>query len=163
MAKHGMSNKPLWNSELGWSLPKLFPSDREAVGYLARAYLLNWIGGVQRCYWYAWDNQEWATLRLTERNDQTLTPAGVAYGEIENWLVDSRIVEYTIDSMNTHMCRVTSGDDATARILWNPDRELSFPIPRGWGIQRVRDLGGGRRDVSQATSVPIDAVPLLLE
>lgn len=163
MAKHGMSNKPLWNSELGWSLPKAFSSDMEAVGYLARAYLLNWIGGVQRCYWYAWDNQEWATLWLTETDNQTLKPAGVAYGEIEKWLVDARIVSYTIDSVNTHHCQLARGDNYSARILWNADGEIAYTIPREWKIQRVRDLAGGQRDVSQETSVTIGAVPLLLE
>jgi len=163
IAKHGMSDKPLWNSEIGWALPKVFSSDMEAVGYLARAYILNWVGGVERCYWYAWDNQEWATLLLTAEDSRTLKPAGVAFGEIEKWLIDARIVSYTIDRINTHHCRVTRGENYAARILWNPDGALSYTLPQEWGIRYMRDLTGARRDVSREVSVKIGPVPILFE
>jgi hypothetical protein len=163
MAKHGMADKPLWNSELGWALPKVFSSDMEAAGYLARAYLLNWIGGVQRCYWYAWDNQEWATLWLTETDSRTLKPAAIAYREIENWLIGARIVSYLVDSANTSVCLLTRGDNYTARIVWNPDGDRTYLAPPAWQIKHLRDLTGARRDLSAGTSVQIGPVPILLE
>ncbi len=163
MAKHGMSDKPLWNSELGWALPKVFASDMEAAGYLARAYLLNWVGGVQRCYWYAWDNQGWATLWLTEQDSTTLKPAAVAYREIENWLTGARIVSFLIDSANTYICRLTRGDTSTARVVWNPDGERAYMVSQEWRVTSLRDLTGARRDLPGGTPVQIGPVPILLE
>lgn len=163
MAKHGMSNKPLWNSELGWALPKVFSSDIEAAGYLARAYVLNWVGGVQRCYWYAWDNQEWATLWLTEEDSTTLKPAAIAYREIENWLTGARIISFLVDSANTSICQLTRGDTYTARIVWNPDGERTYMAPQEWRLTSLRDLTGGRRDLPDGTPIQIGPVPILLE
>lgn len=163
MEKHGMSDKPLWNSEIGWALPKVFSSEMEAAGYLARAYVLNWIGGVQRCYWYAWDNQEWATLRLTEADNRTLRPAGVAYGEIAKWLVSAEIRSYTIDSANTFICRLTRDDNSTACIVWNPDGERPFTMPQEWQTRYIRDLTGAQRAISAGTSVQIGPVPILIQ
>ena len=162
MANHGVSDKPLWNSELGWALPKVFSSDREAVGYRARAYVLNWVNGVQRCYWYAWDNQEWATLWMTETDNKTLKPAAVAYGQIETWLIGAQIVSFVVDSVNTHICRLTRGGD-TAYIVWNPDGELPYTVPQEWRLMHVRDLMGARRDIPAGASVQVGPVPVLIE
>ncbi len=54
-----------------------------------RTYLLNWLMGVQRCYWYAWDNHNWSTLDLTSAPDNRITGAGAAYGILRGWLLGS--------------------------------------------------------------------------
>jgi hypothetical protein len=91
MLDNGAGDKPLWNTESGWAQPKPFPSQTLAASYLARAFILNWATGVQRFYWYAWDNHGWASLETTEPDSRTLTPAGQAYGVIQNWLVGARL------------------------------------------------------------------------
>ncbi|MGC2720531.1 MAG: glycosyl hydrolase, partial [Candidatus Acidiferrales bacterium] len=65
MNQNGIGNKPLWNTEAGWYAPKPFPSQELAAGYVARSYVLNWLAGVSRFYWYCWDNHNWTTLELT--------------------------------------------------------------------------------------------------
>ncbi len=90
MQQHGCGNKPIWNTETGWSRPKRFTSEEEAAGFLMRTYLLNWLMGVQRCYWYAWDNHNWSTLDLTSTADNRVTGAGAAYGIIHAWMLGLR-------------------------------------------------------------------------
>lgn len=63
MAKHGLSHKPIWNTEVGWPFvaqAKHWPglSLEDLVYALTlRTYLLNSSEGVSRVYWYAWDNK----------------------------------------------------------------------------------------------------------
>ena len=162
MAKHGLSYKPLWNTELGWSLPTVFSSDMEAAAYVARAYILNWVAGVQRCYWYAWDNQEWATLWLTEDDEKTLTPAAIAYMEIQKWLVGARMTSCTINSDNTYTCQLRRDDGSMAWIVWNPGQTLTYPLPQAWRITQQGDLAGVQRTIQGGTDVKIGIAPLLL-
>lgn len=163
ITKYGLDSKPLWNTEMGWSAPTVFSSDAQATGYLARALLLNWAAGVQRCYWYAWDNQEWATLWLTEPDSTTLKPAAIAYAEVEKWLIGARFVSCGIDRVNTYICRLAGSDGGAARVLWNPDRETPYTVPREWGVTHMRDLAGARRFVSGEAPVMIGPLPIMLE
>lgn len=71
LGRHGLSGKPLWNTETGWLTAISQEVDAAAVGfdrssrvlsddevsaYLQRMYLLSGYAGIERVYWYAWDN-----------------------------------------------------------------------------------------------------------
>jgi hypothetical protein len=76
MNKNGVSEKPLWNTETGWR----FGSENEIPDYqtsrphrkvskadpsfVLKAFILSKAGGVDRFYWYAWDNT--STLGMTD-------------------------------------------------------------------------------------------------
>jgi hypothetical protein len=64
MAKHGLNDVPLWNTEVG--VP-FVAKDKKWTGMsledlvyaqTLRTYLLNASAGISRVYWYAWDNKE---------------------------------------------------------------------------------------------------------
>lgn len=73
MRKNGVGNKPLWNTETGWWIAngdgtpdhpmvakggwKKLGLERESGDYLLRAFLLGRAEGLDRFYWYSWDNQ----------------------------------------------------------------------------------------------------------
>jgi hypothetical protein len=82
----------LWNTEAGWELPRPFFSDDVAAAFVARAYILNWAGGVDRFFWYAWDNQDWVSLHLTGPDSKTPTAAAKSYAQVESWLVGARML-----------------------------------------------------------------------
>ena len=63
MKMHGIGSKPLWDTETGWAKPKTFQSQEEKDAYVSRALIVNWPVGVQRLYWYAWDNHQWVSWR----------------------------------------------------------------------------------------------------
>lgn len=161
MARHNCAAKPLWNTEAGWDQKRRF-SDEEAAAYLARAYLLNWAGGVTRFYWYAWDSRAWSGLHLTREDDRTLTPAALAYTELAGWLTGKRMLSCSSDSEGTWLCEI-AGDNHQGYILWSPERTRRYRLPSGWRVRQARDLSGGVRPVSAGAELTLGPAPLLVE
>ncbi len=161
MAKYEI-NKTLWNTEAGWSKPKPFPSEELAAAYVARSYILNWAGGVSRFYWYAWDNQNWVSLPMVEADRTTLTPAAVAYANVQKWLVGAQMSPCQSNSQNTWICQLKRDRGYQGWIVWNPDGKLRFNVPDRWRVKQIRDLAGTERDLS-GNSIEIGPSPLLLE
>jgi len=158
--EHGAAQKPLWNTESGWPQPKPFPSADLAAAYLARAYILNWAAGVQRLYWYAWDNHTWASLQLTAADSQTLTPAGRAYGAVQQWLVGAQMRSCDEDPGHTWICALAR-NDVPEWIVWNTDGEVPFSVPAGWRATSATPLLGASHPLA-GTTLEINQVPQLL-
>ncbi|MDP2881243.1 MAG: endo-1,4-beta-xylanase [Azonexus sp.] len=73
MGKHGLANMPLWNTETGWWIAngdgtpdhqmvakggwRKLSLETESGDYVLRALLLARAEGVDRFYWYSWDNR----------------------------------------------------------------------------------------------------------
>lgn len=160
MNDHGAGDKPLWNTESGWGQPKPFPSDDLAAAYVARAYILNWAAGVQRLYWYAWDNHAWVSLQTTSADSQTPTPAGRAYGIIQQWLVGAQMGACDEDASHTWTCALTR-NDVPEWIVWNSNGATLFSIPAGWRAANATPLLGAQHPLSGVT-LEINQVPQLL-
>ena len=131
MAAHGIGNMPLWNTECGWNKPKPFPSPELGAAYLARTYLLDWSAGVQRIFWYAWDNHGFSVIETTQSDDRTLTPAGNAYGMLINWLVGAQLTACDMGNDHTWTCTLRRGS-STEHVVWNPDHNMDLALPRSW-------------------------------
>ena len=59
MAKYGLSQKPLWDTEGSWgdtNSSAITDPDLQAA-FVARDYLLHWSNGIHRFYWYTWDGE----------------------------------------------------------------------------------------------------------
>jgi hypothetical protein len=144
MRNAGVANKPLWNTESGWQLPKPFPSEELAASYLARAYILNWAAGISRFYWYAWDNHAFASIQTTEADNRTLTLAGQAYGIIEKWLTGSSLNDCDEEPDHTWVCKLTRRG-VPAWILWNTtgnaEEKRTFIFPDAWNDKSATSLG----------------------
>jgi hypothetical protein len=160
MNDHGAGGKPLWNTESGWSKPKPFPSDELAAAYLARAYFLNWAMGVERLYWYGWDNHGWVSIETTEADNRTLKPAGKAYGILQQWLVGSRMVGCSADADHTWTCELNRRG-APRWIVWNVDRTEPFVPPVSWRARSVTPLLEEGRNTT--TNIFISPIPQLFE
>jgi hypothetical protein len=143
MRDNGVSDKPLWNTESGWQLPKPFPSEYLGAAFLARAFILNWAAGVSRFYWYAWDNHAWASIQTTEADNRTMTPAGKAYGVVEKWLAGAEVSNCDEQEDHTWVCRLTR-NGVPAWILWNPTETVtekrSYLFPQAWNDKSVTPL-----------------------
>jgi Glycosyl hydrolases family 39 len=134
-------NRPLWNTESGWAAPRHFSSDAEAAGYLMRAYVVNWLMGIDRFYWYAWDNHNWSTLGTTARSGDEKTPAGNAYGVIHDWLVGSVLRSCRLQNSTVWVCQLELGRDKSW-IVWSPANTQSFSPPQSWRIKTVSTWTG---------------------
>jgi hypothetical protein len=142
MAAHGLASKPLWNTESGWAKPKTFVSNEEAAAYLSRAYILNWLGGVKRFYWYAWDNYWWVTLMTTDPETRRPTSAAAGYATTERWTTGAILRSCTSDSQDVWSCRLDR-DGASSWIVWRPEGTMSFRLlPTMGNVHQATSLEG---------------------
>jgi hypothetical protein len=163
MKRYGAGNKALWDTEAGWSKPKLFSSENEAAAYVVRAYILNWAAGVDQFYWYAWDNHCWVTLEMTGRDNRSLKPAAIAYSQIQKWLIGSRMIAIGQDTRGTWVAKIRRPGNYTGWILWNPNATLTFEIPKDWNITGKTDLMGTKTSIVTVKKVNIGPAPILLD
>ena len=159
LTDNSMESKPLWNTESGWLQPARIDSDEVAAGVLARAYILSWAAGVQRFYWYAWDNEAMA-VRTYNVNDHTVTPAGHAYKVMEEWLVGTRMDSCSESADHTWTCQFTRSGKKEW-IVWNSTGNAKFDIPGEWHVAEVTPLLHDRHSFN-GPSIDISPAPILI-
>jgi hypothetical protein len=160
MFEYGVGNKPLWDTESSWMPPSHFESGSLAAGYLARAYILLWSQGVERFYWYAWDNHRTMSLQLTASDSETLTEAGRAYLTTQKWLIGARM-DWCNDAINhTWTCQLNY-NGSLRWIVWNPDENKRVYVPPSWNIKHAVPLLGTEEGL-EGGYVEIGPVPVLL-
>jgi len=172
MTRHGVDRWPLWNTEAGWNIESIVSppalaafknrpplSMQQAGDYIARACVLNWAAGVERYYFYAWDN---GLMGLIEKDD-TLKPPAHAYAEVYRWLVGSRMESCETDQAGTWIARLVRADGRQALIAWNPEQPAEVRPPGVRQATRVRDLAGRERLLPPGEPVRVNASPVLIE
>jgi len=159
MLSAGIADKPIWNTEAGWFLPKPFPPEL-ASAYVIREFVVNWAAGVQRVYWYAWDNHGWVSLETTQRDSSTLAPGGDAYAVAFRWLVGSRMLSCSRDGQQTWICEFER-DHNRRWLVWNDSGLRSFRVPQQWHAQNS-ELASGAREPIRDNAVEIGPTPILV-
>jgi hypothetical protein len=160
ISDNGLGNKPLWNTETGWFPPAKIDSDDLAAGFLARAYILSWAAGVQRFYWYAWDNGAAAIVTYKEV-EHVITPAGHAYQVMQQWLVGAQMVGCMQSSDNIWTCQLNRAGKKNW-IVWNPQGSRKFDVPKLWQVANITPLLHERKTLDES-SIDIGPAPVLLE
>jgi hypothetical protein len=161
MIESGVQSKPLWDTETAWLPPAQFEPPELGAAYLARSYIVLWADGVERFYWYAWDNHTSVTLQTTENDSETLTPAGQAYGTIQDWLVGARMDWCRKDIEQTWQCQLNR-DGRLEWIVWHPDGITSFALPKSWNAKDVTPLLGDSQPLT-GSSMDIGPTPVLVK
>ena len=159
MANYGQ-NKPLWDTENGWPGQQL--ATNKAIGYLARAYLLEWAAGVGRFYFYAWDENNDSVILADYPDYSELNPVGIAYAELSDWLIGSKMLNINTEADDTWIIELQQADNSKAYIVWNPKKQINFDIPSSWQIAKMRDLSGQERSLT-SSGIMVDNKPILLE
>jgi hypothetical protein len=160
MKENGVAEKPLWNTETGWAGPKPFPSQELAAAYLVRAQVLAWANGVQRFYWYAWDNHSWVSLQTTEADSRELTAAGKAYAWAEKWMVGSQVQECSEKPTGLWVCTLAR-HGIRQWIAWSPAGPREFELEGDFRAGEFTSLFGGRHTLN-VPKVAVGQVPVLL-
>jgi hypothetical protein len=165
MRKYGLGDKPLWNTESGWIRNPL--TDRidlveQAPGWAARAYILNWAAGVQRFYWYAWDDDGHDSIPFTEEDQATATNSAHAYAEVQKWLIGSRMESCERQADENWVCKLTRESGRSAWILWNEARSSKFDVPKSWEVTTLTKLSG-EQSAWNASKIDVGELPVLLE
>jgi hypothetical protein len=166
-----LASMPLWNTETGWSIPSQLPTagqtpnaQRQSViaSWVSRALISGWASGLDRFYWYAWDN---FTMGLTEADGRTEKPAAVAYRVTRQWLVGKRMKDWCLTSDGIYSVTLEGPEGGSTWIVWMGSGSGTFRIPSGWKISRIEDLTGNTRtlsDLVRANGIRVDESPLLL-
>lgn len=176
--RHGLTGRPLWNTETGWFIANQKTvasavgssndfqsrvlSDTEAADYVARALVLGWAGGLDRFYWYSWDNP---LLGMTEADGQTVEVPAVAYRTVRDWMVGALMVSCQEGPDSVWVATFHRGRDTTELVAWSPGPVRRWKPGSALTIARVEDALG--RPVTLPKSVTgglaVDALPVLIE
>lgn len=170
MDRHGQGKKPLWNTESGWdilntgqeSVRSNALSGSLAADFVTRALVLNWVSGVSRFYWYAWDN---TIMGLVEPNKRSLKFAAIAYSRTARWLIGVVMEGCKTDSDGTWVCKMNRQNERSAWIVWNPEKHLEMELPPQWKAIEYQTLDGNTHQISTQDSsrVPISSSPILVK
>lgn len=168
---NGLQGKLMFDTEGSWGKAQI-PDPNQQAAWLARWYLLQaGAGTVQSAYWLAWGNsgpkkpieEQWGLI--TDYYDQiTPTAAGIAYGQVYDWLVDAAISPCT-SSANVWTCALIRSGNYQGLAVWfysasETDTTSYTPDPDRQFV-RYRDLAGNVTPVSGA--ITIGPQPILLE
>lgn len=170
MTRQGAGHLPLWNTESGYrmalgqtgkavaadgSWPALDAATAEA--YVARALILGWWAGIDRFYWYAWDNRE---LGFVNAAGETM-PAGRAYLSVARWMTGTRMRNCRVEA-EIWRCELLR-DGRRAWLAWHAGN-----APRAWqvidaSVTHVEMLDGSTSELGQGRTVQIDGRPRLFK
>ena len=155
MDDNGMQGMPIYVTEGGWGKDTELPDPDDQAAYIARWYILLASEGIQRAYWYEWDNANWGTLW-----DKTagIHPAGLAYKQVYDWLVGASLGECSSGADGTWTCPLTRPGGYRGEIVWN-SRISSYRPAREYS--QYRDLSG--RITHVQGPIQIGNKPILLE
>jgi len=151
--------KRVWDTETGWASGKQFADDDERMGYLARSYILAWASGIDRLYWYAYDNYNWSTLPLTLPDGRTLNAAGTALENLQSWLVNVRLQSCSHNARGLWTCEIIEQNRMPGLILWSTSQEtvpatlsLRFKNPHLHHLNGRTDSWNGHSDLNVGPS-----------
>src|SRR5262249_49653861 len=140
---YGLEQRPLWNTETGFLVQDQSEPQRQdaatpdQVGALiARSFVLEAAAGVDRLYWYAWDNQ---LFGLSTSNGQIPTAAAAGYAATEDWLVGV-VVRVCQHYANGVWGCETEKDGKILRVVWHAEGSVVSSLPAEWRISGYKPL-----------------------
>jgi PKD repeat protein len=166
--QNGLANKPMFDSEGSWGENNITGVNEQAE-WLARWYLLQaGTGVVDSAYWFCWgfsnpgfpDDQQWGFI--SEDDQETPTAAGIAYGQVYNWLVGA-VISTCTDSGNVWTCPLTRPGGYQGLAIWYYSASevgTESYTPAAQFIQ-YRDLAGNITSVTGP--ITIGPAPVILE
>lgn len=146
MRRHGIENLPLWNTEQGIEgdledgsrragVSERF-TRKEAAARMAQFLVLGAAVGLERFYFYAWDNER--SGMVTTRGERL--PAYEAMARIQDWLIGSHMQGCASPKQGVVNCRIESGQHS-ALIAWADQLgEQSLKLPDGMKVSGVTML-----------------------
>lgn len=155
--KYRQDGKPLWDTEASWGPVNHLPDLDDQIAFVARHFILQWSKGVQRYYWYAWDDESYGTM--WERQGK-LRKTAVAYEQVHNWLVGAKLAApCEQDSSSRWTCQLSRPGRYEAVVVWNPDGQKENAPPSRF--VQLRNLAG--ETIPIHGPVVIGKEPVLLE
>lgn len=163
MRNNGQSAKPLWNTEsnFGYIQEGQQITGETAMGYVARAYLVQWHSDVRRHYWYAWENTNFVGIRFVDPATGQPTEATIAYTAIQDWMIGKTMQRCSVSTNNTWVCELRETSGKAIQIAWNRDGIAPYTLPAG--AVAMRRLTGERVEVQEGTDIDLSIMPVYIE
>jgi hypothetical protein len=159
LAKYGLADKPLWDTEGGWGpIPYVNGTVEDYPGYIARRYLIEWSLGTDRFYWYAWNNDRFGTLTNASN---VANPAGIAYSEVYGWMVGARMISPCKRNQTVWKCGFARSGGYRASAVWNTNGNSLYAAPKIY--RQYKELNGSTTAFNPGTLVSIGFRPILFE
>lgn len=140
MTSYGIGSQPIWFTEDGWNgSAKTGMNSDQQVAWVGQSRLYEWSGGVHTGNWFQWDNATFGTMWSSGGGVNT---AGVAYGQLYNWLVGSTSASNPCTQDGTSLtwtCVLTLSNNGSAEILWNNNSTPTVTIPSNFTQYRTLD------------------------
>ena len=155
MKTYGQSGKPIWTTEGGWGKSTDLSNADAQAAFVARTYLIQRSMGVQRFYWYAWNNLNWGTLWSTSG----MRKSGQAYQQVSNWLIGSTITRPCAQSSGIWECGLTLASGKIAQPVWSASSK-SYNVPSFF--TKYSDLTGATYSVPGSHVITVGPKPYLL-
>ncbi|MGA7928838.1 MAG: hypothetical protein WCA20_22935 [Candidatus Sulfotelmatobacter sp.] len=118
LSANGISNPLMYATEAGrWdvgSCDAIASADEQA--YVGRIEPIYWSQNVKAHYWYAYSS---CAPLSNQPTTSTLTPLGIAYGNVENWMVGSTMTSPCGLSGSFWTCGLTLANGQQAQVVWN--------------------------------------------
>lgn len=112
----GFADTPIWNTESSWGRDSSIEKAADQQAFLVRSYVLQLSLGVERFYWYQWDNPNWGTLWDTTSGMRT---PGQSFQTVRSWLEAAEFTQPCAEISPKHWeCSLTRGS-APFKISWN--------------------------------------------
>lgn len=176
MATYGQSGKPLWDTETSWGVTgdSCFYDEDLQSAFLAQLYMLHWSAGVERVFWYQYNNQLNGTL-WTPNSDPhhrnykgTLHKAGYAYDQVYQWLGGLNMDGPCKQSGTVWTCNFSRPSGYLAEAVWDTSQTCHNGScgtkNRQVGSQYINYLTlDGKKFSISGGHAPVGAKPILLQ
>lgn len=162
MDHHGKAGMPLWNTEGAVNTG----SDTDtSQGVIARSFITQWLNGISNYNWYFFEANRGRLTYGTvgDTNWTSITPNGVAYGEVQRWLTGAQSVKRTVTPNGTWIVELARPDTSyKGWIIWHPTLTTTYNVSTSWGATRYRKLDASVTSFTSG-SLAISPTPILVE
>ena len=158
-----LASKPLWDTEGSWGPNSNLTEPDLQVALVARVYLVQWSSGVARFYWYQYGNTGVGTIW-----DGGLNAAGVAYGQVNDWMVGATLVGPCSFAGTIWTCDFTKPGGIQEEAVWDTAQSCqngtctSSSYAPNSVYTSYKDLTGKVTAITSGATVQIGAKPILL-
>ncbi len=170
LAERGWTG-PMWDTEVNYGDRRDFATTIVAVpqdvaaAWVARTYIDSLALGVDRVYWYAWNDHILGIDQVDPDSGEVL-PAGQAYLTVQDWFdgagwtgCTGELMEPTGADGALTTCSLDTSDGQPAQILFSHGGERTAPLPAG--AAQVCTLDGACAP-AEGDSIEVTASPILV-
>ena len=171
----GGNAKPLWNTETGWLISqggsvdyasagfnqgvKVLSRD-EATAYIPRALLLARYAGVDRFYWYGWDNK---AMGLTALSGAYWSRPARLYADFLKLISNSKL-DNCLNSNELWSCQLRLQGGSNLYVYWSPSTTKSLSVQNAGDLLGIDTTGEIKkiRTVKVGESLQIKDEPIFI-